>query len=961
MADFRAQVSPVEGLAKPGLGTWLAGSAPDPVVGEDWWPLEVAPCLGDGFAPHYGPLAHAPVLHPALGYSLEFTGIDQVIFLMEPPEAAPDLPKAGKVKARWDPAPPPPAEGWMAISAPEAAAAGAPAIPVPQPAAPQGVSMEGLGMDLAAPALTAAGRISFPASVAAGVGTAAKSGEALPTGLEPRGLSLPALGLAAAQTAGLAMLADAASQMAAPAARDVTPAAKTQAAELACRPTLLPQCLLAPREPALAKVESSRPGGTPAPLAQEARPAGLSGALVAAAMASEYPPARLPGFGMAVIETDLFDVVPEPARCQQATPIPAQPAARELRAASSEALASGAGYQCPLFPEFAAGVLGLPEASEWQLPPMAQPALETVSPQWDARYREPAPRMAAAQFRSALPKLGPTGGLPSGTAAEHAPLPLELLVEVAAAANPCSFAARKIRLQGGLLDSGGLAATERVPTGLRQALDPQPVEAPFTSAVAVARIGWVQDLCLPPFELSASRGFSIAGFGDSQAEAAPPEPQELNAKPAVLVPISWIRVQAPVTPDGRHTARVPKPGFIPVEFYCQRAALSRESRVEWKTPEIPLVLPRFGFKIAAERTEEILPPKPEPKPASATEVFSLPGADKRWRPSRAERRFAQIAACLLVGLWLWFGSQVIQIGNPIESVDRAFSQSAERPSGEAGQTADAAGGRAPGPPTTAAASQSALQRVRHAVADRAATELTDNFRNGMEAWGSATMSWAPGWTRHPDGYTRPGQLALFRPTMTYTDYRLEFFGQIEDKGLGMVVRAQDSQNYYAMKVKMVQTGLRPVIAMVHYPVVDGRKGHAVETPLSVMVHRNLPFHMEVDVRGNRLTALVEGQKVDSWTDDVAARGGVGFFSEAGEHARLYWMRVLRNQDWLGVVCSFLAGDAPAQTAEIWRPGMPADRPQPAPPAHTDEIMLAEEPSGPSCEGIHNQGRFGRWS
>jgi len=166
MADFRAQVSPVEGLAKPGLGTWLAGSAPDPVVGEDWWPLEVAPCLGDGFAPHYGPLAHAPVLHPALGYSLEFTGIDQVIFLMEPPEAAPDLPKAGKVKARWDPAPPPPAEGWMAISAPEAAAAGAPAIPVPQPAAPQGVSMEGLGMDLAAPALTAAGRISFPASVA---------------------------------------------------------------------------------------------------------------------------------------------------------------------------------------------------------------------------------------------------------------------------------------------------------------------------------------------------------------------------------------------------------------------------------------------------------------------------------------------------------------------------------------------------------------------------------------------------------------------------------------------------------------------------------------------------------------------------------------------------------------------------------------------------------------------------
>lgn len=234
--------------------------------------------------------------------------------------------------------------------------------------------------------------------------------------------------------------------------------------------------------------------------------------------------------------------------------------------------------------------------------------------------------------------------------------------------------------------------------------------------------------------------------------------------------------------------------------------------------------------------------------------------------------------------------------------------------------------------------------MQQSIARRAALEVGDNFHAGMESWGAPARTWAAGWSRNPDGYVYPGSLELFRPTLKFTDYRLEFFGQIEAKGMGWVMRGHDKQNYYAMKLQVVQAGLRPVIAMVHYPVVDGKKGHKSETPLNIMMHHNEPFHVSVDVSGNRFTASVEGQKIESWTDDTSPVGGVGFFTEASERARLYWMKVTKNDDWLGGICSFLAGSAAQDVAEIWGPGIPHDSLPPTAPARSPDAILAETAS-----------------
>jgi hypothetical protein len=79
------------------------------------------------------------------------------------------------------------------------------------------------------------------------------------------------------------------------------------------------------------------------------------------------------------------------------------------------------------------------------------------------------------------------------------------------------------------------------------------------------------------------------------------------------------------------------------------------------------------------------------------------------------------------------------------------------------------------------------------------------------------------------------------------------------------------------------------------------------------------------------------------------RGGVGFFADAGEQARLYWIKVSKNEDWLGRVCAFLSGGI--RTPRSWSPSRYAAQPRfrgPGPPANWHwRLDLA------SCAAMHS--------
>jgi hypothetical protein len=233
--------------------------------------------------------------------------------------------------------------------------------------------------------------------------------------------------------------------------------------------------------------------------------------------------------------------------------------------------------------------------------------------------------------------------------------------------------------------------------------------------------------------------------------------------------------------------------------------------------------------------------------------------------------------------------------------------------------------------------------VRQGLARRAAIEVTDHFREGMQGWGASATNAAPpaGWSRNKDGYTVPGALALFRPSLNFKDYRLEFFGQIENKGMSWSVRSKDPNNYHAMKVAVVEAGLRPFVALLHWDVIDGKAGRESRTPLNIMVHNNRPMQVAVNVEGDHLVTSIDGEEVDTFTNETLRAGGIGFFAEANERARLYWVRVSRNDDFLGHVCAFLAGDdAVRATAELREPEFPGRTPTPWAPADDSTTTFA---------------------
>jgi hypothetical protein len=668
--------------------------------------------------------------------------------------------------------------------------------------------------------------------------------------------------------------------------------------------------------------------------------------------------ARSPVFSFVPAESEPVKAERIPVSCWRLWPPAAAPAARILETAGCVAplAIAGPAPTAPLLPVLEKPELrGQPHA---ELPPA--PVQMIVLP--SAVTVPAAMRPAACAPR--LPRVAEVISFPVAIAS-GAPAPCPQPAPVCCHTAPASSGELRPRIDIRLPGFAGGRLAEPRAAGWTDPLAPRAVEcAPASEIAQPMPVGLVPRLALPRLVLPGDPEFAAAQFGNQPLVAARPGAQGPSSKVAVLRPVGSIRVTVPDARPTRPVPNMPQGAIIPVDFHCRRGAPKPVRRAEWVVPAIPLGLPAFRHTIAPDRPEDTpAAPKPPAKPERA-EVVAMKETARRRRNNVVVLRAAQIAACLVAAAAIWLGARAFTDETTVASVDRALSGSepaAPAPAVPAALPREAAN-RPPEAP-----SKGPLAGLRRVIADRAAAEVGDSLRNGMERWGASAAAWAPGWTRNPDGYSHVGDLALFGPSMKFTNYRLEFLGEIESKGMGWVVRAHDKQNYYAMKFKVVEAGLRPVIALVHYPVVGGRKGHAVETPLSVMVHNRTPLHIAVDVRGSRVSASVEGQNVDSWTDSLMASGGVGFFSEAGERARLYWMKVSKNQDWLGVVCSFIAGSSTAQTAELWGPAAPAGTSHPAPRAFTPDAVLAETDfgrrtaRGPLTARITNRGRIRSWS
>jgi hypothetical protein len=704
--------------------------------------------------------------------------------------------------------------------------------------------------------------------------------------------------------------------------------------------------------------------GTESPAARSANPTPL---------AKAYAPA-LPGFVMAAAECEEMKQEAEPAPAETWMSTAAEPAVPAGQPSLSEPISARADLHVPTaLPEPAnqpARILDdfvtPPQPSEsWMRRPPAEPVAPAMRPVAaetapilsglrlpDAIFTPltaPRPEVHAAHFAGAEPQAAPMEARLSTPAV--LPFPVAL----------ASPGLQQVEIPRAALLEGN-APWMQTPQSEPAAREVRPsaCETPMAFAAAPIRVA--------PLMIRPVDDLLEMLVEQTPAASSPMRKMRLDARAAAPQAPAQSRASAPAAPVTRQAGKsaasspavmpaaagqpqteVPQAGLVAIDYHCPAGPMVPQANLRWAptASTLKLNLPRFAVRPVFDRLEDQTPVKAPRKGPAFAEIFTMPDAAAVTQRKAARHAFTAIAASVTVAMALWFGANAGKFGKDLINREAAEEMAAAaRIHTQGGSVETATAQSRPALPEPSALSHP-VAWVRTAAAKRATVQVADSFENGMAAWGAKEKSWASGWSRSADGYVRPGQLALFQPTVHYTDYRMEFFGQIEDRSMSWVVRGKDTKNYYAMKFNIVSPGLRPILSMTHYPVVGGKQGHKVETPLSVMVQNNMPYHVSVEVKGSHYTASIEGQEVDSWSDDTLLAGGVGFFSEAGARARIYWMKVAKNDDWLGRLCSHIAGDeGPRDTAWLDRPALPVPQPErPAPVPATAALWPAETAEG----------------
>ena len=162
------------------------------------------------------------------------------------------------------------------------------------------------------------------------------------------------------------------------------------------------------------------------------------------------------------------------------------------------------------------------------------------------------------------------------------------------------------------------------------------------------------------------------------------------------------------------------------------------------------------------------------------------------------------------------------------------------------------------------------------------TAITEGSSPGMVIGGGGwTTSWGA------DAPVNKGkQISLFRPSMSMTDYRFEFRGQIEKKAVGWIFRAANPKNYHVAKIEIIKTGLNPIVALIKYSVIKGVEGTHTQVMLPNDFKMDTSYRVRMDVKGNKFTTYVQDKLVDYWSDDQIKSGGAGFYTAQGERAQI---------------------------------------------------------------------------
>ena len=180
----------------------------------------------------------------------------------------------------------------------------------------------------------------------------------------------------------------------------------------------------------------------------------------------------------------------------------------------------------------------------------------------------------------------------------------------------------------------------------------------------------------------------------------------------------------------------------------------------------------------------------------------------------------------------------------------------------------------------------------------------ETFASGWNQWQGGSAS-AAGWS-FDSGLIRPGDLKIWKDSVSLVNYRLQFEGKIDRRGMSWAFRAPNLQNYYATKISIGGKGKNTETAeIVRYFVQDGKPGEREVLPIPMSLRSSEFFRVDVKIKDNRFTTSIDGRVVDVWQDNRFRTGGVGFFNEKGELSALKWVALSEADTFVEKMKSFL--------------------------------------------------------
>ena len=161
--------------------------------------------------------------------------------------------------------------------------------------------------------------------------------------------------------------------------------------------------------------------------------------------------------------------------------------------------------------------------------------------------------------------------------------------------------------------------------------------------------------------------------------------------------------------------------------------------------------------------------------------------------------------------------------------------------------------------------------------------IEENFNSGLDQWTGDTSDW-----KLDAAGARPGGLALFRPTLTMTDYEFEFFTRIEARAVTFVFRSSNVSNHMRVTIAIVESGR---YELRRCAVIGGVEETPAVAPLPGVLRPGAAFTVKVRAWQNDFTIWLDGEVAARWTDGRLPSGGIGFVAPRNDRARVYWVRL----------------------------------------------------------------------